>query len=252
MRGRKTSALHQVLRVLSPRGLQQPAPVDDEGRARHEVGARRGRGPRRRRRPASRSGRAASRRPGVPPGPDSTATGPGAMPQTRTSGASARAKTRVSIACAAFAARMGRERWPRLVGRDVLDHHDHGPRLSRRCCAAAWVTKKLPLAVGAERGVPVRSRSRRSTGLGTNPSPAAFTSRSSPPSSSTARVDERRGTLCPGEVAVGSAGREDASSPRLGDARKPPLRSARCLLSRERASRQCRHFGSVHPVGGSN
>src|SRR5262249_12247516 len=34
----------------------------------------------------------------------STATGPGATPHTRTSGASARAKTRVSIACAALAA----------------------------------------------------------------------------------------------------------------------------------------------------
>src|SRR6266566_8023078 len=34
----------------------------------------------------------------------STATGPGATPQTRTSGASARANTRVSIACAALAA----------------------------------------------------------------------------------------------------------------------------------------------------
>ena len=140
-------------------------------------------GPPRRRRSVTRpspSSVSAARRSSCP---GSTATGPGAIPHTRTWGARPRAKTRVSIAWAALAAEWS-ERGPRPVRRDVLDHDDEPA--SRRCDAAAWVTKQ-PFAVApsaASQSASVTSP----TGLGENPSAAALTSRSRPPSSSAARA----------------------------------------------------------------
>ena len=85
------------------RGLEEAAAVDDERRPGDEL--RSGEVDDRAGDVLGRADPAEERLRGAPlllPG--STATGPGAIPHTRTSGASARASTRVSIAWAALAA----------------------------------------------------------------------------------------------------------------------------------------------------
>ena len=147
-------------------------PSTDERRAGHIAGARQVDDRARRRRRASRPGRAASPPPGAPPGPARPRPGPGAIPQTRTSGASARAKTRVSIACAAFAAQCGRERGPRLVGGDVLDDHEHAVRLAQARARRPGRGRTCPLAVtssAASQSASVTS----SIGCGTKPAAGA-------------------------------------------------------------------------------
>ena len=81
-------------------------------------------------------------------------------------------------------------------------------RDARRCGAAACVTKKLPFAV-APNAASQSVSSSSSSGFGANPSPAAFTSRSRPPSSLDRLGDEAARLLDLGHVAVGPAGRED-------------------------------------------
>src|SRR5919197_116711 len=133
--------------------------------------------------------------------PGSTATGPGATPQTRTSGASARAKTRVNIACAAFAAQCAANEghgWYAATSSIITTQ----PREARRCGAAACVTKKVPFAV-APKAASQSDSSSSSTGFAAKPSPTALTSRSRPPSSETAASTRAR--ACPGSARSPSA-----------------------------------------------
>ena len=125
------------------------------------------------------------------------------------------------------------------------------PRLSRRCGAAACVTKKRSLGRGPESRVPV-GLGHLGDGLGHEPFAGCVHEQIEPAELVDGACDERPGRLHVGEVAVGPAGREDR--PALGlEARGDGCADPSGSPSDERAhGGQCRPCGSVDPVRGSN
>ena len=134
----------------------------------------------------------------------STATVPGATPQTRTSGASARASTRVSIACAAFAAQWAANDghgWYAATSSTMTT----SPPLSRRCGAAACVTKKLPLTV-APSAASTSSSETSSNRFGSNPGRRSVDDDVQAPELRGRSLDERLRSVGAREVAVAASG----------------------------------------------